>query len=275
MEPFRLLGPPSGGVFVPCLPRESIAALKKGQIVAAAVPVGGLEELDGVVETLGRFGISAGRESMSVLFFARCRFSEFKRPLTLFLTRESASSVRLLYLLFRHTAGRDKIPRVTENPDKADGRLLIGDQALRWRIRFEQHGQVEGMTEMVDLAVLWRRYYRLPFVFARWVVRKDASRKVRKSLYNWLEQFKVREKELVAAAAYPSARRLGMSEKMMHKYFRTLRRCLTESDLQGQNLFMEKIKALGKGPYFQSVTEMDTRRLAAACHGTSNSERSI
>jgi predicted solute-binding protein len=59
MAPYRQLGEPRGCRFVPLVPKASIAALLSGEVVAAAVPVGGLNALDGVVETVGRFGIAA------------------------------------------------------------------------------------------------------------------------------------------------------------------------------------------------------------------------
>ncbi len=54
MAPYRQLGAPRGCRFVPVIPRASIGALLSGEVVAAAVPVGGLKALDGVVETVDK-----------------------------------------------------------------------------------------------------------------------------------------------------------------------------------------------------------------------------
>ncbi len=251
MEPYRLMGPPQGGEFVACLPRESVGALRDGKIVAAAVPVGGLPQLAKIAQSLGPFGIAAGRASLSVLFFSRLALRELVRPAKLALTAESASSVRLLYLLLRRRLKVEQIPWLVEDHRRADGCLLIGDKALSWRKRFNNHGMVEGFDRMVDLAVLWRREFGLPFVFARWVVRRDAPATVRKALEIWLHEFRRKENELLAQAAAVCSRRIQMAEEEMLIYFRTLRRCLTDSDLEGQRLFLEKMAALSNEPFFQ------------------------
>ena len=130
MAPYRQLGPPENCHFVPQLPRESIRALKEGRVVAAAVPVGGLDRLSDCVETIGPFGIAARGASMSVLLFSRVPFAQMHAPRTLRLTSESATSVRLLYLLMGQTVGFDRLPRVTTEDSCPDGELLIGDRAL-------------------------------------------------------------------------------------------------------------------------------------------------
>ncbi len=251
MEPFRLMGPPQGGQFVSCLPKDSIGTLLAGRIVAAAVPVGGLPQLSGVAESLGCFGIAAGRASMSVLLFSRQPFEQLQRPMTLALTSESASSVRLLYILFRQRLSPSQVPWQVPDHGRADGCLLIGDKALEWRKRFLEQSMVEGFGNMADLAVLWRHHFGHPFVFARWVVRCDAPDGVRKSLMGWLENFRRRENELLEKAAIICARRLAMPEDEMRKYFHTLRRCLTASDLEGQKLFLARMQDVTGDPFFQ------------------------
>jgi chorismate dehydratase len=68
--------------------------------------------LDGVVETVGRFGIAADGESMSVLLFSRVPFDAMHRPRTLRVTGETASSVRLLYLLLGQRHGFTGFPNL-------------------------------------------------------------------------------------------------------------------------------------------------------------------
>ena len=100
MAPYRQLGPPKGCRFIPLVPKASVAALLSGEVVAAAVPVGGLAALQGRVETVGRFGIAAEGVCMSVLFFSRFPFEAMRAPRTIRITSETASSVRLLYSTF-------------------------------------------------------------------------------------------------------------------------------------------------------------------------------
>ena len=82
--------------------------------------------------------------------------------------------------------------RVTPNryvgldDEPTDAFLLIGDEALR------QRRGVPGYPHLYDLGEEWHRWTGLPFVFARWVVRRDLNDdKVR-----WLEALLSRSIEL-------------------------------------------------------------------------------
>jgi chorismate dehydratase len=83
----------------------------------------------------------------------------------------SQTSVNLLRVLLAET----KLPtRLTSNGDNAGvssrrGKLLIGDQAIRFR---EQHGTSFSYW---DLAEQWKRLSGLPFVFALWLIRPEAA----------------------------------------------------------------------------------------------------
>ncbi|MGD8703366.1 MAG: hypothetical protein PVH26_13110, partial [Desulfosarcina sp.] len=67
MAPYRQLGAPRDCHFVTLVPKASVDALVSGQVTAAAVPVGGMCRLAGIIETVGHFGIAAKGASMSVL----------------------------------------------------------------------------------------------------------------------------------------------------------------------------------------------------------------
>lgn len=241
MAPYEQLGPPQGCYFVHCTPRNSIDALRSGAVLAAAVPVGGLTRLEGVVEPLGLFGIAAHREVMSVLFFSDHALDAFNNPaLTVSLTDESASSVRLLYLLMGYTQGFDRIPQLAAPGAPANGELLIGDAALKWHHQWEERGEVKSYRIVTDLAAQWDRHHQLPFVFARWVVRSDAPEAVKQSLKSWLDVFAGREPELIAAAAPKLAARLNLPHEYVARYLKVIRRCLTAEDQTGQERFHDE-----------------------------------
>ena len=65
---------------------------------------------------------------------------------------------------------------------EAKALLYIGDEALKRR-----HG-IEGYPFMYDLAVEWRNYVNLPFVFATWVVRNEVAKQGLETLLPLLEQ---------------------------------------------------------------------------------------
>lgn len=250
MAPYRQLGPPEGCRFVSLVPKASITALMTGEVAAAAVPVGGLPQLAGIVEPLGRFGIAAKGPSMSVLLFSRRLFQQISSPQTLRLTGESASSVRLLYLLLGDTSGFDRLPRLAAHGQTPDAELLIGDRAL---VKGASIAAGDGSVQVTDLAQVWYERYGLPFVFARWVVRKDAPRQTKSALTRWLDRFKAEEAMLVDRAIPQSASRLNLPREVMQRYFNAIRRCLDESDISGQKKFFRLIAQYGREPLFQSI----------------------
>ena len=249
MAPYRQLGPPSGCHFVSLVPRKSIDALRSGAVVAAAVPVGGVATLGDTVEAVGRFGIAARGPCMSVLFFSRRPFEDMHAPHTLRVTSETASSVRLLYLLMGHAFGFDRLPYLSQAGRTADGELLIGDRAL---VRGQVSQAGDPYAYVTDLSQVWMRFNGRPFVFARWVVKKDAPPVIKAAIEDWLETFKTRESTLVEMAVAPCARDLGLSIDVVRRYFSVIRRCLDAEDLKGQQLFIEQMEKFGRRVLFRS-----------------------
>jgi chorismate dehydratase len=60
-------------------------------------------------------------------------------------------------------------PRVTATSRPGSARLLIGDQAIRFR---QQHG---GDFEFWDLGEQWKKLRNVPFVYALWLVRPEVQ----------------------------------------------------------------------------------------------------
>ncbi len=260
MAPFQELGPPEGGKFVHCLPRESIQALKLGRVWAAAVPVGGLAALGDEVIPMGRFGIAVRQHALSVLFFTDRPFDTFCAPLTIGLTGESASSVRLLYLLLGYQHGFDAMPSLVPPGVASNGYLVIGDTALQWARAFEENGAtVQGYTHVADLAALWYARFQLPFVFARWVVRKDAPEKIKSALQQWLHIFADQEPMLIEKATPWVSRQLDLPLEMVARYLKVIRRCLTQEDDDAQRLFTRELAQHAVEPLFPLAAPEDQK----------------
>jgi chorismate dehydratase len=257
MAPFQEMGPPQGCAFAECLPRKSIEALKEKRVWAAAVPVGGLALLQDETQFLGCYGIAVKERAMSVLFFSDRPFEKFRRPLTIGLTGESASSVRLLYLLLGYQHGFQAVPRLAPPGQTGNGYLVIGDRALQRAREFELTGATHGFTHAADLAVLWYQRFGLPFVFARWVVHKQAPPAAREVLLAWLQRFSQMEPELIARAAPRVARRLDLSHEYAERYLKVIRRCLAAEDEAGQRRFQEELKPHGSGMLFETAATDD------------------
>ena len=245
MAPFRALGPPDGCRFVPLVPRDSIVALCNNSVFAAAVPVGGLAAVADMTDFLGNFGIAAAERSMSVLFFSDRPLAEMNAETRIRLTTESASSIRLLFLVLGYRNGFDNLPQLAIPDERPDGELLIGDAALiRMRDKREDRTPTDALlcsgAHVTDLASEWHAIHHLPFVFARWVVRKDAPPSVRDALEKWLADFKSREPMLVQQAVPDAARHIGVSRSEITAYFKVIRRTLNASDLAGQAKFLSE-----------------------------------
>ncbi len=235
MAPYRMLTPPEGVVFVPLVPSASVAALKTGQVKAAAVPVGALPSLGDAVEMLGRFGIAARTEVGSVMLFSELPLCDIRRPREIRLTAQSATSVRLLYLVLGYVNGFDAIPYVTEDPKRAVATLLIGDDALRrWKRGTDRH--------VTDLVTEWYRRHHKPLVFARWVVRRDASPDLKGRLLGWLNGLRDHDDEYLLKSARAEAARVGMAKDDMVAYLRGMRRVLGEEEIEGQAIFLEELR---------------------------------
>jgi chorismate dehydratase len=263
MAPYRMLGEPENCHFVSLVPRESVTALKRNTVLAAAVPVGGLFALGDLVEPLGPYGIGAKERSMSVLFFSRKPLARFGPEDRIRLTTESASSVRLLYLLLGRRIGFDHLPRLA--PPQAPfadiaGELVIGDRALVWAWQlsncptFQAGPRPAEFTCVTDLASEWLSQEGLPFVFARWVVRRDAPQAAKQALGKWMERFRREEKALVARAIQVVAREMGAPEAALVRYFEVIRLCLDEADLAGQARFETLFRRHAREPLFDSAT---------------------
>jgi chorismate dehydratase len=110
------------------------------------------------------------------------------------LTEESSTSVRLLRLLLEVRYGLRPIAYERQtlynygvsDEKRIDQRfaaaLVIGDQALRWRVR-----PPDGFVQAMDLACEWCDWTAQPFVFACWCVRCDLD----PERAAWLGQFLV------------------------------------------------------------------------------------
>jgi predicted solute-binding protein len=263
MAPYRMLGAPEGCHFVSLVPRESVTALKRNTVLAAAVPVGGLCSLGDLVEPLGPYGIAAKERSMSVLFFSRKPLAQFGPRDRIRLTAESASSVRLLYLLLGNCIGFDRLPRLAAADAldaDIDGELVIGNQALVWSWQLSNCPSVltgprpTELTQVTDLASEWFAQEKLPFVFARWVVRRDAPEPAKQSLHHWMERFRREEAALVARAIQACERELCAPTAALTRYFEVIRRCLDAEDLNGQARFEALFRRHGRKPLFHDET---------------------
>ena len=82
----------------------------------------------------------------------------------------SLTSVALLRILLAQLKLQPRlVETMPEKPDQRRAILLIGDRAIRFR---QEHGE---HFRYWDLGAVWKKATDLPFVFALWLVRPEAS----------------------------------------------------------------------------------------------------
>lgn len=152
-------------------PRRLGQLTARGVLDAALLASRDALALEPAFVPLGDLGIASSGPVASVLLFS-------ERPLATLgaarvaLTGESRTSRALLRLLLRGPLGIGE-PTFVEESEPAEARLLIGDRALAARA-------AARTPYLLDLGEAWQRWTGLPFVWARWVVRRgvgaDAAR---------------------------------------------------------------------------------------------------
>lgn len=146
---------------------------------------------------LPNLSISAFREVRSVLFCSPVSLDELNDYLIhkgnkVYLTKASASSINLLLVLWHFYWKLPKVDFIFKEPGTIpeDSPFIeIGDFALKIFIQRKKDFFV------YDLAEQWFEFTHLPFVFALWIVHKDALSK-KEVILNLKEKLDLYKKEL-------------------------------------------------------------------------------
>jgi chorismate dehydratase len=173
----------------------------------------------------------------SVLLFAARSIDELEGA-EIALTGESATSVNLLRILLGEFYGFRKVTyRIPERPVEAliaegSPALLIGDRALR--------AALGASGYVYDLGELWYRFTGLPFVFALWILRREASQAKRQevaALQQQLTAARARAFASLEAVAATTPERQWMGEAGLIAYWRCMSYELDERHLAGLRHF--------------------------------------
>ena len=148
--------------------------LARGLVEAALVPVIEYQRLPEVAVVPG-VCVGARRAVRSVVLVTRCE--DLKDVRTLALDESSRTSAALVQIIFREFIGRDDVQTAPALPDVRamlaahDAALVIGDPAMTF---------ARENLHVYDLAVLWREFTGLGFVFAMWMAHEAAAEAVRR-----------------------------------------------------------------------------------------------
>ncbi|HEC16836.1 MAG TPA: hypothetical protein ENI99_09745 [Sedimenticola sp.] len=250
MRPYSLVPPPAGCDLVQLSPRHAVRAFNEGRLSAAAIPVGGLDAIEGQYAFLSSFGISARGRVGSVLLFSRRPLGQLGDGCTLSLSGESVTSNRLLYLLLGYERGFDNLPRLARPGGQADAELVIGDAAL-------QRLHHAPAPHVIDLAQHWWQRHGLPFVFARWVIRRDAPEALKQSLSDWLERVSARRDQWSPRVAQEAAMRIGITPEAAEAYLHGIHYRIDAAAQQGQMLFQQELKRHARPALFSPAPVME------------------
>ena len=187
-------------------------------------------------EPLGDLGIALYGAAHSVLLFSSQPVQKLNGA-TIGITGETSTSYPLLRLLLNGYFGVNPAAYVRRpnGPEVSDDALLlIGDSALR---RAARSGQEPGLRDytagileleasrfeepyrhVLDLSAAWREWQGRPFVFARWMVRREVAREDRITLLGaLLSSFDANMRRLEKLAA-DNADRAGISADAAYAY---------------------------------------------------------
>ena len=200
----------SGVELVDLIPRRLGEAMAAGELDAGPLSLMDYVRLESRLVPLP-YGIGCPNGARSVLVFSERPLAELAGA-RIGVTRETSTSVELLRVLL---ALRYEVePAAWVGPDEpCDAQLLIGDQAIR---------RVTGgppARHVADLAVDWRDWTGLPFVFARWAVAARVPVGERRRFESALDE--ALDRGLDALPAIAATRRdLGWSGAQVESYLR-------------------------------------------------------
>lgn len=168
-EPFYFAMELRGIASCDVVPSNMATAVAEGKIDAGPMPLVDCFHLDDQLRLLSGFCVATIRKAGSVLLHSKQPIQQLADA-RIGIPGEAATSFRLLQVLLTLRYQLSAVEYVGID-DANDAFLLIGNEGLRQR-----HG-VNHYPHIYDLGEEWHEWTGLPFVFARWVVRKSIDRK--------------------------------------------------------------------------------------------------
>jgi len=178
VEPFYFLWNEGEFASITLSPRRIAELAEAGELDACVMSIYDFHRLSHLFEPIGDFGIAVKGPVKSVLFFTNGPLENLEGKIV-GITPETSTSFRLLRLLLEVKHGVHPLKYIRGFQDVMDGRLVIGNEALK--------GEGYGYPFVMDLAEEWWDWKRLPFVFARWVMRRSLPVDRKHALWDFLK----------------------------------------------------------------------------------------
>ena len=166
------------------LPSGVASALRNGDIDAGPVPLADTFHLEDRFQPVSGFCIATTEKTRSVLLYSKQPIEEMTGA-RIGVTSEAGTSLQLLQVLLQ-TKHKVQPDEYVSMQDTYDAFLVTDDQGLRRR------RGARGYPHRYDLGEEWFRWTGLPFVYTRWIFRKDMDPKeallLEDTLYVGLEE---------------------------------------------------------------------------------------
>jgi chorismate dehydratase len=166
------------------VPRALVSAIENGEIDAGPVPLVDCFRLEDRFQPVAGFCVACVKQAGSTFLYSTKPIEELHGA-HIGITDEASTAPRLLHVLLclKYQVQPDTYVPLQSSYDAF---LLIGDEGLR------QRRGAPGFPYTYDLGEEWHAWTGLPFVFSRWLVRKDVDPKdmalLKDTLYVGLEE---------------------------------------------------------------------------------------
>ncbi|MBL8023307.1 MAG: menaquinone biosynthesis protein [Elusimicrobia bacterium] len=230
--PFRL---PAQWNPIPCpSPRLLAAWAEDDRIDAGVLPVVEAWRLEDRFDVLGPYGIAVKRKAGSVLLFSKRPWKDLEGA-TVGVTDQTSTSVKLLKVLLEAREGFSVQLREGFHPSD-ESRLVIGDDALA-----PQEDLIKTFPHVTDLAEKWSQWHGGPFVFARWMVRRNTPPYLRDELAEALETALDQFAKNNIHRSRQSAQFLKIPTAQMTNYFNGFVYRLGPQEERAESLFRDQV----------------------------------
>ncbi|HKW14730.1 MAG TPA: menaquinone biosynthesis protein [Candidatus Krumholzibacteria bacterium] len=216
---------------LPLVPRALSAAAMGDAVDAGPVPLVDTWEMTHCAP-LGDFCIATTQRARSVFLFSKRPWHALDGA-EIGITDQTSTSVRLLKVLLANVweAKPERFTSIDRTHN--DAFLVIGDDALRAR------AGIPEFPHMADLGGVWTEWTGLPFVFARWVARRDLRGADRDRLCALLERSMAANWKSLDRIAVPRAAELGMTVAEVREYLEGFRFVATDAEHKAMAKFKE------------------------------------
>jgi chorismate dehydratase len=190
----------------------------------------------GEFEWLGSFGI-AGQGPIQSILLCGVDGSAALKGQAIAISPQTATTVKLLEIWLKQKEGLEDF-RFTGPDDNAVARLLIGDEALRRKL------SLNAEEPQLDLSEVWTAWTGLPFVFARWAVRKTLPDLEKRALALTLGSALDLALDDLGHVAAEQARRSGLPADKIEAYLKGITYHLGPEQLAGAEEFKRRLDLL-------------------------------